>query len=257
MDIQKEKFRDAIGFEGFYQIGNYGTVLSLDRINNNGKFVKGRILKHTLDTNGYEVVFLSQYNKKTTKRIHRLIAEAFIPNPYNKPCIDHINGIKTDNREDNLRWCTNRENINYPISMENRKKASLKSKDSPYSRKVGKYTMENEYICSYDSISDASKDTGCSISKISAVCRGERKSSGGFIWKFESEARVQVQRPYKSQKGGYNKIIQYTLRMDYIAEYESIKEAAKKTGINETCIRRNVNGFRDSVYNYIFKYKDE
>lgn len=256
MDIQKEEFRDVIGFEGLYQIGEYGTVVSLDRINNYGKFVKGRTMIKNLNYKGYEVVCLSKDNKKKTCSVHRLIAEAFIPNPYNKPQIDHINGIRNDNRVENLRWCTAKENTNFELAYTNRCKSVPKLDKSPYSRRVGKYSVNNEYICSYNSLTEAKEDTGCSVSKISAVCRGERKASGGFIWKFESEAKAKVQSPYREIKKGHNAILQYTLKMEYITQYESIIDASRKTGISATCIRKNVNGFRHCVGNYIFKYKE-
>lgn len=104
-------WKDIYGFEGKYQINEKSEIRSLDMKVWGGKayyFKKGRILKQTKGKNGYWYVGLSSKNYL----VHRLLAKAFIPNPENKPCIDHINGKKDDNRLENLRWVTQKENCN-------------------------------------------------------------------------------------------------------------------------------------------------
>jgi hypothetical protein len=114
MENQKEIWKTIDGYEN-YQISNLGNVKSLDRIRNGvGTFkncsIKGRILKPMKTKKGYLVVDLRNYNIRKITPIHRLVAIAFIDNIENKPQVNHINGIKTDNRLDNLEWCTNSEN---------------------------------------------------------------------------------------------------------------------------------------------------
>lgn len=114
----EEEWRDIKGYEGFYQVSNLGNVRSLDRIfiKSNGRRYnkKGKILIPGLTTKGYETVNLSDVNHKiTSKRVHRLVAEAFIPNPNNLPQVNHIDENKLNNFVTNLEWCTNTYNISY------------------------------------------------------------------------------------------------------------------------------------------------
>lgn len=106
----KEIFKDIEGFEGMYQISNQANVKSLDRLDNRGRKITGRILKHKIDKDGYHQVILSKDGVPYTKKIHRLVAIAFIPNPENKLTVNHQDTNKDHNYESNLEWATSFEN---------------------------------------------------------------------------------------------------------------------------------------------------
>lgn len=184
-----EIWKPVVGYEGLYEVSNQGRVRSLDRsvIHKDGQmFVKGRILKPGKYRNRYYNVNLWKKGKMTNKTVHRLVAEAFIPNPDNKPCIDHINAVKTDNRIENLRWVTYSENRLNPITNEIHK-------FSHGNHPVAQYSLDGELIAVYPSISEAARQTGFNMTTIRFCCNGGRYRKGkwvnykqcrGYVWKY-------------------------------------------------------------------------
>lgn len=257
MANKQEVFKDIEGFEGLYQIGCFGTLRSLDRIAPNGRFISGITMKLSVDRKGYNRCYLSKNNKNYTKIVHRLVALAFIPKIKDKPCVDHINGIKTDNRVENLRWCTNKENVNFELSMSNRLKSSRRYSDSPYSRPVSQYDLNGKFISSYDSIRRAEEAVNGSSSKISAVCRGERNTAYGFKWEFDGEAKVKVVKPKRKTINGGIPILSINKNTDEVLYFDNIKKASKYHDIHEKCIRDNLSGKRESVDCFLFKYNED
>lgn len=114
-----ELWRDVVGFEGFYQVSNHGRVKSLDRqvfyIDGRVRTFYGQILKLRLDSKGYYFVTLIKPGFKIQQRVHRLVAESFILNFQNKPCVNHKNSNRKDNIVDNLEWVTHKENTQHAI----------------------------------------------------------------------------------------------------------------------------------------------
>lgn len=131
----EEIWKDIQGYNGIYQVSNIGRVRSLDRYDidklDRKCFYKGQILKQYYDTGGYLKVNLYKNKKGKSYPVHKLVALAFIPNPENKPQIDHINTIRDDNRIENLRWVTPKENSNNPLTLQHSSEA-VKGDKNPF-----------------------------------------------------------------------------------------------------------------------------
>ena len=202
----KEIWKDIKGYEGIYQVSSEGRVRSLNRIDNNNHPLKGVILKPYISNSGYLLVGLYKQQKRDRKLLHRLVAEAFIPNPENKPEIDHINTIKTDNtvflNEDgsinydktNLRWVTKKENMNNSLTKTKMQINARKPSKGKYGKKhhrskpIIQYDKEGNFIKEWDCANDVERVLGISNKHIGSVCLGKRKSCGGYIWKYKNAA---------------------------------------------------------------------
>lgn len=183
-----EEWKDVSGYEGLYQVSNLGRVYSFPRawnINPNVIFKHdGKILK--LNPNhGYRVAQLLKNSITQAIFVHRVVATAFIPNVHNKPYVNHKNGIRDDNRVENLEWCTSSENNLHAYRTLNRKKSSLGKSGilSPSIKPVIAYLKDGtkkEYI----SMTEAAKDLNVCLSGISNVLKGKIEDIKGFKFTF-------------------------------------------------------------------------
>ena len=190
---KEEIWKNVKGYENKYMVSNLGRVKSLG----NHKTRKEKILKNKYDKGGYCQINLWKYGQMKHFLVHRLVAEAFIDNSNNKPCIDHIDGNPMNNRVNNLRWCTQRENCNNPITL-HRMSETHKGK-TPWikgkhhteetKRKLSKTVLQidkntGEVIREFPSIMEVHRQLGFSQGHISQCCNGKRKTCGGFKWRY-------------------------------------------------------------------------
>lgn len=140
----KEIFKDVSGYEGRYQVSNYGNVKSLPRKTHNAnKYIKEKILKPCIGNVGYKMVSLSKNGKGTLKTLHRLIAQNFIPNPDGLPCVNHIDGNKLNNYVGNLEWVTYSGNIVHAF------RTGLMTSASGERAGMSKLTSKDIYVIRY------------------------------------------------------------------------------------------------------------
>lgn len=151
-----------------YEISNFGKVKSL---------YKNIILNPEI-RRGYYAVQLYKNSKAKHFQIHRLVAIHFIKNPNNLKYVNHKDENKLNNNVNNLEWCTASYNINYGTCIER----AIKKKSIP----VYQYDKNGNYLNYYSSIMDAERKTGIYNNNIVKCCKGERKTAGGYIWKYKA-----------------------------------------------------------------------
>ena len=190
-----ETWKDIKGYEGIYQISDKGRVRSLDRLDNKGRKTHGRILAVKHDGGGYCQVALSKDGKQKYPKIHRLVALHFIPNPDNKPQINHKDENKENNSVENLEWVTSKENANYGTRIDrcykNRdyksigKNISKGIKESGRCKPIVQYDLNMNKINEWDSAAEAGNFLNILPSGIGNVVRGGCQTYKGFIWKYK------------------------------------------------------------------------
>lgn len=156
----EEIWKNIKGFESKYMISSYGRVKSIERffvIQRSGgkKHLPEKILSSQLHYKGYDTIKLSKNNKSKRYKVHRLVAESFIQNPENKPCVNHINGIKNDNRVENLEWCTYSENTIH--ALDNSLKNTIFTREDILKIRMDNRTLSiiaKDYNCSFQTISE-------------------------------------------------------------------------------------------------------
>jgi hypothetical protein len=184
-----EVWKAVVGFEGFYEVSNLARVKSLERWEDRQsiggvlyKFLRKELIrKQILGQYGYLRIILRKEGKSTYCSIHRLIADAFIDNPWNKPYVNHINGIKHDNRIENLEWCTAKENSLHSFS--NGLQVMPKGAENSRSIPISQFTNEGRWVRDWAGATEVQRETGFHQATISACIKGKGKTAHGFIWK--------------------------------------------------------------------------
>lgn len=167
----EEEWRDVVGYEGLYQVSNFGRVRSIVQNSNRRK----RIMKQKELKSGYMSICLYNRAKPETLLVHRIVATAFIPNHLGFPQVNHKDEDKANNCVWNLEWCDQTYNNNYGTRIE---KASEKK-----SKKVGMFSKDGTLIRTFSSMKIAGISMNCTPGAISNCCRGKTNTCIGYIWK--------------------------------------------------------------------------
>lgn len=182
-----EEWRTIEGYEGMYEVSSQGNVRSLPKAVDIGVCIQNRkekFLKQVPDVKGYMMVWFYKDGKRKMHKVHRLVAKAFIPNMENKPEVDHINADKADNRVENLRWVTSRENFHNPITYK-RNADSKRGVLNHKAKAVVQMDMQGNVIKEWVCMQDIYRECGYSHAHICQCCRGQRVWAYGYKWKYK------------------------------------------------------------------------
>ena len=173
-----EEWKDIDGYEGLYEVSDWGRVKSLE----NNKSRKEKILKGVKNTYGYLQVHLCKDGKVVWKKVHRLVAQAFLENPQNLPQVNHKDECKTNNSVDNLEFCDNKYNVNY--GTRNQRSGEKLTNHPTKSKRVDQIDPQTgEVIRQWESTREAGRN-GFKQNHVSDCARGKYKQYKGFIWKY-------------------------------------------------------------------------
>ena len=192
----QEEWKSLISYNNLVEVSNFGNVRKLG---------KKTLLKPKLDKSGYLYVHIRISNLGINKmaKIHRLVAEAFIPNPNKYPIINHKNEIKTDNRVENLEWCTYKYNVNYGTGLKRRAFNSRNQKHR--SCPILQYSINGEFIQEFPSFKEVQRYLGKPYSNVWNVCNRKKESAYGYKWsyKYIEGNRIEVPNSYTWFKESY------------------------------------------------------
>ena len=201
---------------------------------------------------GYHRISLYKDGKQYLCKVARLVAQAFIPNPNNKDIVDHIDGNRSNDCVDNLRWCTVRENMNNPITFP-RNRSSLAESWAVRSKTVYQYSMEGYFIKEWANRNQVGKELNIDRMHIGKCCEGSAYSAGGYRWSYEKKDFIG--KPHSIYK--QIKVAKMDLDGNILSIYNNMKEAADSIGCTTAVISNCIKGWRKTVRGYKFKEVQE
>lgn len=254
-------------YEGYYEVSSNGEIRSVDRIvgGNGERRLYGKPVKQKISCSGYLTVGLCKKGKKRLCKVHKVVASTFIPNPEGKPCIDHINTDRTDNRACNLRWVTLKENSNNPLTKihskfgkektlgERRRICQIARNDAPnLPKSVHRYALDGTYIDSFQSLIEAEIVTGIEIGGIKKALDKTHRTAGGYLW---NTTKVDRCTPYQRRRHTKCKTLQMIDFNGAVSkEWAAVRDVAKELGTTHTRILRYMTEGKP-MDGYYFKYK--
>lgn len=187
IQLEGEEWRDIVGYEGFYKVSSMGRIVALGTLvkskNGSFRYREPKLKKTTLANTGYLEVRLSKEGKNRTCSVHRIVAIAFIQNPWQKATVDHIDRDRTNNNISNLRWCSLSENMRNPLTISHISKLSSQKKHTKQYKGVVRISIADGATKTYESLCSTSRG-GFSPHCVYTVCSGRKKTHKGYKWMY-------------------------------------------------------------------------
>ena len=267
-----EIWKQIQGYEGLYEISNYGRVKNTASRFHHNKILKALINKSTIRSSKYLKVSLFKNGTLKNYFIHRLVAIAFIPNPNNLPFVNH----KDENGKNpcvyNLEWCTSKYNSNYGTSPERIRQQKLLGANF---KEIHQYSLDGEYIATYASQTNAERILGINKNSINNALRGKVSQAGGFLWTYTKEKEEIMRKlntythcKYRKHIRMTNidkkkvpiwrckKIIQLSLDGIEISRFDSLADAERSIGVCYNAISRCLHGKSQSSGGFKWKFSE-
>lgn len=253
-DFNGEVWGSIKGFP-HYRVSNFGRVKSISRIARNAQgfySTPTRIIRQYKQHKGYMMVNFNDCGVHKAAQVHRLVADAFIKNESNLPEVNHKDEDKTNNRVENLEWCTHIQNSNYGTRNERIRKTLAREKYC--CTPIKQYTQSGKLVKVWDGINIAMRETG--IKSIPFCVRQIAKLGGGYVWlkasmTFEEWSKL----PVANKRATRNPVNQYTLDGELVCTYSSASEAGRKVGTSGSNIIQCCKGNYKTIKGYLWKFK--
>ena len=261
-NIEKEIWRDVLGYEGLYKVSNLGRIKRLPRF---VIFSNGRrrtfceiISKGHLNSDGYYIINLTKNGISKHKLVHRLVAEAFLPNPNHYSVIHHIDANKTNERADNLMWCSYSFNTKHSYEFEGRRRPmkGVFGKDNPHSIPIVQISLQGEVLAHFANTAEAARKLNVSHGCITSCIKKRNKTAYGYLWSVDEPKSIKERIDfYKEHRNPKCRRIEQIQGGIVVAAFDSINLAAKAVGLKSAApINMVLNGTRKRAANSEWRY---
>lgn len=237
-------WKPVSGMNGEYLVSDTGLVFSAK---------SGKQMKQSLSRAGYYRVELWQNGQGKHYLVHRLVAEAFIPNPNHYPVVNHLDENKLNNNVENLEWCTYQQNTNHGTLLTRMAQHhDYKSgEENHQSKHTYQFTLDGVFVADFESANIAAKELGLNRKSIAKAMTGQLKTYAGYVWSDTKDFKKPKSRPSFKKAG---KVFQYDMDGNLIREYEN-PNATKEFGFDPNAVRDVCRGKQESHKGFIFAYE--
>lgn len=237
--MRKKLWKPIIGYESLYSVSNTGEIFS---------YRSNSIIRQQ-DSFGYKSVALYDKEGKCKRyRVHRVVAQTFLPNPNNLPQVNHIDSNKNNNSVCNLEWCTSKQNTNHAIKENNYFYAAHISKKQ---KPVYSLDREGNILEKYNTVAEASRKLGVSRKMVYYLLGSGKRTKKGLLLYSEREIKKLV----VSKKDIRRKIMQKDNRGNVVARFNSVTEASRTNNIARSAVSNNLNGYTKLCGGFKYEYE--